>query len=166
MIVVSDTSPLSSLAIVGWLSLLREIYSIVIIPQAVAKELTNSSDEDHRISSVLSLEWVEVRQTTNLELVLFLLNEQNLDRGEAEAIALALELKANELLIDERLGRREATRLGLSITGVLGILLIAKRRGLIHAVKPVMNDLIFQASFRISSQLYEEVLRAADELDK
>ena len=166
MIVVSDTSPLSSLAIVGCLSLLKEIYSIVIIPQAVAEELTNSRDEDNRISSVLSLEWVEVRETTNLELVAFLRNEQNLDRGEAEAIALALELKANELLIDERLGRREATRLGLSITGVLGILLIAKRRELIHKIEPVMSDLIFQASFRISRQLYKEVLLAADELDK
>ncbi|MEB3151224.1 MAG: DUF3368 domain-containing protein [Sphaerospermopsis sp.] len=166
MIVVSDTSPLSSLAIVGCLSLLREIYTIVIIPQAVAEELTNSSNEDSRISSVLSLEWVEIQQTSNLEFVELLRSKQNLDRGEAEAITLALELNANELLIDERLGRREATRLGLSIMGVLGILLIAKHGGLIHAVKPVMNDLISQASFRVSNQLYQEVLCAANELNE
>ena len=76
---------------------------------------------------------------------------------------LALELGADELLIDERLGRREATRLGLSITGLLGVLLVAKRRGLVVAIRPVMNDLINQAGFRVSNQLYAEVLLAANE---
>lgn len=65
------------------------------------------------------------------------------------------------MLIDERLGRREATRLGLPITGVLGILLVAKRRGLISAVQPVMDALMNQVGFRVSSQLYTEVLKAA-----
>jgi predicted nucleic acid-binding protein len=70
-----------------------------------------------------------------------------------------------ELLIDERLGRREAVRLGLSITGVLGVLLIAKNRGLISKVQPIIDALILQANFRISRQLYEEVLQTANELD-
>ncbi len=163
MIVVSDTSPLSNLAIVGRLSLLREIYNTVIIPQAVAEELANARDEAQQIEAVLSLDWIEVRQATNLELIAMLRNDALLDRGEAEAIALALELNADELLIDERLGRREATLLGLSIIGVLGVLLIAKRRGLIRAVQPVIDALIAQAGFRVSSKLYEEVLNAAGE---
>jgi predicted nucleic acid-binding protein len=166
MIVISDTSPLSSLALVGCLSLLQDIYARVIIPQAVADELTNSTDEDINIKAMLSLEWIQVQQTTNSELVVCLRDEYNLDLGEAEAIALALELKADELLIDERLGRREAVRLGLSITGVLGVLLIAKNRGLISRVKPIIDALITQASFRVSRQLYEEALRTANELDQ
>lgn len=83
--------------------------------------------------------------------------------GEAEAIALAIEVEATRLLIDERLGRQAATDLGLRITGVLGILLAAKRQELITAVQPVMDDLATQAGFRISSQLYVDVLNVAGE---
>ena len=159
------TSPLSSLALVGYLSILKDIYTNVIIPQAVANELANLTEEDIRIKAIVSLNWIQVQQAANLELVTCLRNDYNLDIGEAEAIALALELKADELLIDERLGRREAVRLGLSITGVLGVLLIAKNRGLISKVQPIIDALILQANFRISRQLYEEVLRTANELD-
>ena len=163
MIVVSDTSPLSNLAIVGYLSLLQQIYNRVIIPQGVAEELINASDEENLIAEVLSLDWIEVIPAKNLELISILRNNHNLDRGEAEAIALVIELEADELLIDERLGRREATRLGLPITGILGILLVAKQRKLIPTVQPVIDALIIQASFRVSSQLYAQVLKAANE---
>ena len=165
MIIISDTSPLSSLDLVGYLSILKDIYTNVVIPQAVANELANLTEEDIRIKAIISLKWIQVKQAANLELVACLRNEYNLDIGEAEAIALALELKADELLIDERLGRREAVRLGLSITGVLGVLLIAKNRGLIAKVQPIIDALILQANFRISRQLYEEVLQTANELD-
>jgi len=89
MIIVSDTSPLSNLAIVGYLSLLQQIYNKVIIPQAVAEELKSASDEENLIAGVLSLDWIEVVSAKNLELISVLRNNHNLDRGEAEAIALA-----------------------------------------------------------------------------
>ena len=163
MIVVSDTSPLCNLAIIGYLFLLQQIYERVLIPPSVADELARGGEDDDRIVGVLSLDWIEVRQPTNLQQITKLENDNNLDRGEAEAIVLALELGADELLIDERLGRREATRLGLSITGLLGVLLVAKRRGLVVAIRPVMDDLINQVGFRVSNQLYAEVLLAANE---
>lgn len=163
MIIVSDTSPLSNLAIVDHLFLLKEIYQTVVIPEAVAEELENAQADEPRIAAVLSLDWVVVRTAQNVVLISELRNERLLDRGESEAIALALELGAEELLIDERLGRREAARLGISMTGVLGVLLIAKRRGLIPAVRPVIDELITVAKFRVSSQLYVEVLTAANE---
>ncbi|MBS0016153.1 MAG: DUF3368 domain-containing protein, partial [Arthrospira sp. SH-MAG29] len=83
--------------------------------------------------------------------------------GEAEAIALAIEVKAARLIIDERLGRQAARDFGVKITGVLGILLLAKRQQLITQVQPIMDNLMAQANFRISSQLYADVLMAADE---
>lgn len=163
MIVVSDTSPLSSLAVVGHLSLLQQIYGKVIVPTAVATELAATGAEDVRVTDVLTLTWIETQQVANQTLVETLQNERQLDLGESEAIALALELNADELLIDERLGRREAKRLGLPIIGVLGVLLVAKHRGLIPAVKPVMDDLISQAGFRISDRLYADILQATGE---
>ena len=85
------------------------------------------------------------------------------DPGEAGAIALDLELKATRLLIDVFAGRSLAESLGLRITGVLGVLLIAKQRGLIAEVRPLLEDLVAQAAFRVSSALYEAVLEEAEE---
>ena len=163
MIIVSDTSPLSGLAITGHLSLLQQLYGHVIVPVGVADELERGGQDDPRITAILDLNWVEVRQPQDIALVATLQANYNLDRGESEAIVLALELKADELLIDERLGRREASCLGLSITGLLGILLVAKRRGLVGAIRPLMDSLISEAGFRVSRQLYTEVLAVAGE---
>lgn len=89
--------------------------------------------------------------------------EHRLDLGEANAIVLALELKATQLLIDERLGRTEAKRQGLRITGILGVLLAAKRQGLISTICPILDQLIGEANFRISKRLYDEALALAGE---
>ncbi|MFB6277817.1 MAG: DUF3368 domain-containing protein [Halothece sp.] len=113
------------------------------------------------IAAVQSATWIEIQSVQNQQLVNELRTRINI--GEAEAIALAVEAKATRLLIDERLGRQVATDLGLRITGVLGILLLAKRQKLITAVKPIINDLVIQANFRISSQLYADVLNVAGE---
>lgn len=161
MIVVSDTSALSNLALVDHLWLLEAIYQVVIIPDAVARELAATSNLT--ISGILQLSWIQAQPLTNSQLANQLQQERGLDVGEANAIALALELQADDLLIDERLGRQEAVRLGLSIIGILGILLVAKQKSLIPHVRPVMDTLINQAGFRVSPQLYHRVLALAQE---
>lgn len=161
MIVVSDTSALSNLAIVDHLWLLEAIYQTVIIPDVVASELASASNPT--ISAILQLGWIQTQFLTNVQLANQLQQERGLDAGEANAIALALELQADDLLIDERLGRQEAVRLGLSIVGILGILLVAKQRSLIPQVQPIMDALINQAGFRVSPQLYQRVLALAQE---
>jgi uncharacterized protein len=86
--------------------------------------------------------------------------QAELDPGEAEALALAVTLKADLLLIDERLGRKVATRLGLRFIGLLGILITAKHQNLITQLKPLLDDLITKAGFWVSPQLYARVLQA------
>ncbi|MCC5608691.1 DUF3368 domain-containing protein [Nostoc sp. CHAB 5834] len=161
MIIVSNTSPLSSLAKVDKLSLLENIYGQVNIPQAVYDELTDIRAGEKVNNAITNANWIETQSVTNKQLVKKL--EFNLDQGEAEAIILAVELNANQLLIDERLGRQEANKLGLSLIGVLGMLLIAKKRGLISNVKSVMDDLITQTTFRVGEQLYYRILKEANE---
>lgn len=126
MIVVSDTSALSNLAIVNHLWLLEVIYQNVIIPEVVATEL--AAARNSTISAILKLGWIQTQSLINSQLAEQLQQERGLDAGEANAIALAFELQADDLLIDERLGRQEAIRLGLPIIGILGILLVAKQK--------------------------------------
>lgn len=90
-------------------------------------------------------------------------NIAQLDPGESEAIALALEIKADLLLIDERRGRTEANRLGIRITGLLGVLVEAKMQSLIPTVQPLMDDLIATSEFRVSPALYHQILALVKE---
>ncbi|NEQ39646.1 MAG: DUF3368 domain-containing protein [Okeania sp. SIO3I5] len=161
MIIVSNTSPISNLAKVGQLNLLQQLYETVLIPNAVYEELLDEGAGEIVIRVVRGATWLKMQPLQNQEVAIELRKFINL--GEAEAIALAFEVNATRLLINERLGRKVAIEQGLKITGVLGVLLSAKKQGLIPFVKPVMNDLIAQANFRVSSQLYAEVLRAVNE---
>ncbi len=159
MIVVSDTSPLCNLALIDHLWLLKAIYQTVIIPELVADELAVATNP--AIPNLLQLDWIQTQSLSDTAIATQLQQDRGLDAGEANAIAL--ELQADDLLIDERLGRREASQLGLSIIGILGILVIAKQRSLIPQVQPVIDALIHQASFRVSSQLYQRVLNLSNE---
>lgn len=163
MIVISDTSALTNLAAIEHLHLLPQLYNQVIIPEAVYRELADITPPVPGTLEVQIAAWLQVKHFTNHHLVEHLQAEVRLDPGESQAIALALELDADLLLIDERRGRAEANRLGLRITGVLGILVEAKRRHLVVAVKPLMDALIATSQFRVSSNLYAQILTLVDE---
>lgn len=151
MIVVSDTSPINNLAAINQLDLLCQLYSTVIIPEAVYRELTDPDFPVAGATEVQTFDWIQTRRVNNRAVVDALQNE--LDIGEAEAIALALELSAEQVLIDERLGRIVAARLNLRYTGILGILIEAKSQGLIPVVKPQLDALSNQAGFWITESL-------------
>ncbi len=163
MIIVSDTSPIANLIVVGQIDLLPQLFGVIVIPEVVYQELLANGENHPVTQTVMAVSWLEVRSVSNQSQVMRLERDQRLDPGEANAIVLALELKATQLLIDERLGRTEAKRQGLRITGILGALLAAKRQGLISAIRPILDQLIGEANFRISKQLYDEVLDLAGE---
>jgi len=161
MTIVSNTSPITNLAGIGKLNLLHHLYSTITIPQAVYKEMAGIGRTVPGTFAVQTLTWIETVSVTNQNQVKAL--RTALDQGEAEAIALALELNAELLIIDERPGRAIAQQYGVNITGVLGVLLEAKQQGLIVAVKPLMDQLINELEFWVSRQVYETVLQAANE---
>jgi predicted nucleic acid-binding protein len=162
MIIVSDTSPITNLAAVGLLHLLHQLYNRVIMPQAVYDEMVKVGYLVPGTVEVQTLSWIETQPVIDTIKVSQLQNE--LDLGEAEAIVLALELNADLLIMDERRGRKVASALGITqITGLLGVLLEAKQKGLITAIKPILEQLIAQNNFRISDSLYQKILLFAGE---
>lgn len=161
MTIVSNTSPISNLAALGRLSLLEQVYGNIVIPQAVAKEIAEVGTIYTEAAAVADLEWISIQTVTDRTIIETLLNR--LDEGEAEAIALAIELNAELLLIDEQLGRQVAKDYEVNVTRLLGVLLEAKNKGIIPEVKSIMNDLILQAKFRVGDRLYKEVLHLANE---
>ncbi|MEH2295261.1 DUF3368 domain-containing protein [Nostoc sp.] len=163
MIIVSDTSPINNLAAINHVHLLQQLYGTVLIPEAVYRELTDPNFPVAGATEVQTFIWIQTRPVQDRILVEALSNE--LDIGEAEAIALALEMKADQVLIDERRGRMVAARLNLSYTGILGILVEAKSQRLISAVKPLLDALINQAGFWVAEPLYKRVLQLVDEDD-
>lgn len=164
MIVVSDTSPITNLAAIGQLDLLCQLYTTIVIPLAVYNEMVIVGKPVPGAVEVQTLSWIQPQTVSDVQAVIDLQkNQDEIDLGEAEAILLAQQLKADLLLMDERHGRAIAVNYGLRVTGLLGVLLQAKRNGLIPAVKPLMDQLVEMANFRISNQLYALVLETANE---
>ena len=161
MIVVSDTSPVLNLARIRRLELLPLLYKQVLIPLAVFEELTASKRDLPPAIDLASEPWLIVASANDRQRVQEL--RENLDPGEAEAIVLAIEYRADLLLVDERRARRTAAASGLTGTGLLGVVAKAKRAGLIDLGKPVLDELIQTARFWIGPDLYAEVLAALGE---
>jgi len=149
--VVCNSSPLIGLEQIGKLSLLRELFGAIAVPPAVVTEVA---------PSVSLPRWIEQRALSQNIGPLIL--EASLGRGESEAISLALELDALLMILDDRPARRLAQSLSLPVVGTLGILLLAKRKHLLPALKPCLEELS-RFDFRIAPALYEQVLEAAGE---
>jgi predicted nucleic acid-binding protein len=149
--VISNSSPLIALEQIGQLALLEALFTSVVIPPAVAREVA---------PSVTLPSWI-FEQALTQPLGAQVLGA-SLGPGESEATSLAVEQGAGWVLLDDRPARRIAGALDLPIIGTLGILLAAKRRGLLPAVKPYL-DYLNQVGFRIAPALYQRVLQDAGE---
>jgi predicted nucleic acid-binding protein len=159
MPVVSNTSPLLNLAIIDQLDLLRQQFGEILIPKAVLEEVRVEDmlpGSDH-LREALVAGWLQVREVNNPSLVQLL--QRDLDRGEAEAIALALLLDADWIILDERDGRRIAKSFGLQVTGILGVVIRASRNGQISSLPLAINQLREDAGFHIAPNLLSQILK-------
>jgi predicted nucleic acid-binding protein len=161
MIIVSNSSPLINLARISKLDILRQLYGNIVIPEAVWDEVVVKGYKYPGAKEIKESTWIKVQTVHNKYLVQAL--RQYLGAGEAEAIALALELKAGLLLIDDHIGRETARHFGLKYIGLIGVLIEAKHKGFIHQIKPYLDALRDIAGFRIREELYYRVLQEVGE---
>lgn len=161
MIVASNTSPLTNLAAIQQFELLSRLYETIHIPEAVWEELNSQNTQWPGSTGVAAADWVEIHNVRNQSLVQVL--QRDLDQGESQCIALAVELGADMILMDEKEGRHAAQRLGLKVVGVIGVLLEAKSRGFIKHVRPHLDALRQTAGFYVKDSLYQSVLELASE---
>jgi uncharacterized protein len=157
--VVSDTSPIRALSHLHRLDL-PALFENVLVPPAVAHELENPKTRLPPLGKIY-LPYVEIRAPQDQKRVEFFCH--TLDRGESEAITLALEIGAAAILIDEKAARQEAQKVGLLPVGVLGILIQAKQQGLIDFLRPMMDKLETEIQFFISKELRGKVLTLVKE---
>jgi uncharacterized protein len=161
---VSDSSPLIHLAKIEALELISRLYSRVLIPPAVWREVVEESDGRPgavEMERAVAAGWM-VKQAAKNEILVIALR-QTLDNGEAEAIALATELHPESALLDDKLARQMARRLGVPVTGTLGVLLRAKQVGLILELRPLVTRLQSEGGYYIDPDLIEKALLAAGE---
>lgn len=158
MHIVCDTSPITNLLQIGQLDILKTLFNEIIIPQSVYTELVNYENQKDELKS---RSWIIVKAAQDKSEVQSL--EKELDTGEAEAIVLAKEIKADVLIIDERKGRKIAEQYGLKIIGLLGILISAKKKGHLDLLKPHLNKLVFEIGFRVDKELYKRILEEVNE---
>ena len=128
------------------------------IPQEVFNEIEAGKRKKYYLN-LLAFEWFKIEQIQDRKSIAYFLD---LDKGEAEAIVLATESEADLILLDESLGRFHAKHAGLRVTGTIGILVKAKKQGLISELKPLILELKEKGVW-LSESLIERILELANE---
>ena len=150
--IVSNASPLIVLLKINKLSILKELFEKIVVPEAVYEEITAKENERLVFDR---LKWIESRSVRNVEMATFL--KKLIDIGEAEAIVLAKELKAT-LLIDDAKARKYAKLLNIEVIGTLGLLKMGKKSGLVQSVRKVIDDMLTEGYY-IEDRLVRKILK-------
>jgi len=159
-IALADASPLIALGIVGGLAWTHALFGKVLLTAAVQDEVAPGSDRpgEREIAAAIRRGWLKVIQEEWTEPAF-----AELDEGEASTLRAAVNLRRPCLiLMDEKAGRAVARELGFAVTGTAGVILAAKRRQLIPAVRPIFEQLL-ENDFRLSAELIRAVLDEAGE---
>ena len=157
--IVINTSPWIALSICGKVSLLRSLYAEVYMPLGVREEILQGVEKGIGIKELEESTWVKVEKVIDAEKVKLL---YELGQGEAEVIILAKERKIKRVLIDEKVARLQATVLGLDVIGTLGLLLKAKKSGIVPAISPLIKKMLRKGIW-IGDTIVEGILKEAKE---
>lgn len=160
MILVLDASSLITLARIRRLALLPQLADRIYIPEAVYIESVTQAGDRPGSIELAQADWIMCRHVEQQAHVMRL--RTRLGWGEAEAIVLTLQVQADAVVLDDAMARRVAEQEGCAVVGLLGLLVDGKRRGLIPAVKPIL-DALREARFFVADDLYAVVLRQAGE---
>jgi len=164
VMVISDSSTLIHLAAIGRLDLLRALYGRIVIPPAVWEEVVEQGRERAGAAEVEQGKqsgWIEIQSASNQPLLRLL--EHELDEGEAQVIALAVEHPAALALLNESDARQLAAVYNLRKTGAVGVLIRAKQEGKIESLRTELDRLRGQGGFWIDEPLYQQVLQSVGE---
>ena len=162
MIVVTDTSVILNLCFLKQDALLKSLFGSILAPREVKYEFQRLAKADSRFKGLVFPDFIEIVDFERM--VPALQNTQRLHAGECAAISLAVEQGADAVLMDERAGRDAATALKLTCIGLLGVLLQAKRMGLVARIGPLLLHLQDGAKFWISPGVRRKVLQLAGEV--
>jgi uncharacterized protein len=157
--IICNTSPLQYLHQLELLDLLPVLAGRVVVPSAVARELSAGRTQGVKLPVPEELDWIAIRTPLSAPVIPMVVD---LGAGETEVLALALESGNAKVLLDDALARRVAAMLGLAFRGTLGLLLDAKKARLVPAVGPLLNRLKL-LGFRLSRETERNVLDLAGE---
>lgn len=160
MIAVSNTTPILSLYKIGMIGLLQDIFGQVFVPTVVYDEIAVLGKGKQGYDVLDRVDYIHVKKIQN-SLAVNLLKSQ-LDYGEAEAIVLAGELGADVLFLDEKKARKVAQANSQRVIGTIGILQVAKEKGLISGMRSALDDLIVNGIW-VDRRLYQSVLETNGE---
>ena len=152
-IVVSNSTPIINFATIDRMDILHALYGQLLIPDAVWGEIVVKGINYVASSRLKKLDWIQ-KQSVKKDNFLKMLKAK-LDDGESEAISLAIESKADLVLLDEKSAKNVADAMGLNFMGTLGCLLLAKKLGIIDRMKPIIDQIMVDAKFWISETLYK-----------
>ncbi|CAN2049301.1 DUF3368 domain-containing protein [Candidatus Magnetomoraceae bacterium gMMP-13] len=159
--IISNTTPLINFSAIHRLDILQSLFEKIYIPSAVKVELFEKGKYYPSTTELKNVQFIETMSIHNTMHRDALLTE--LDIGEAEAITLALEKKAEFLLLDEVTGRMMAESYNIPIIGSIGCLVEAKRCNMIPSIKQLLDDMKYQAKFWVNPKLYEKILKDNNE---
>jgi predicted nucleic acid-binding protein len=158
--IIVNSTPIISLAGIDSLILLKKLYKEIIVPEAVYEEVSIEGESKIGAKRLKEADFIKIHSVDNKEAEKIF--STSLHKGEVEVLLLARELKADLVIIDDLLARKHAKYLDIKVTGTLGILLKAKKKGYLKKIKPLLDELI-NNNIYISDKLYKNVLDLANE---